>query len=42
MLISRFWKSLFSQEQKDKMARYVPIQYSNFDLDSEGFIYTCT
>lgn len=42
VLISRFWKSLFSQEQKDKMARYVPIQYSNFDLDSEGFIYTCT
>ncbi len=42
VLISSFWKSLFSQEQKDKMARYVPIQYTNFDLDTEGFIYTCT
>ena len=42
VLVSSFWKGLFSQEQKDKMARYVPIQYTNFDLDAEGFIYTCT
>ena len=42
VLINSFWKSLFSQEQKSKLARYVPIQYTNFDLDSEGFIYTCT
>ena len=42
VIINDFWKSIFSQEQKDKMARYVPIQYTNFDLDDEGFVYTCT
>ena len=42
VIVDRFWKSIFTQSQKDKMARYVPIQYSNFDIDEEGFIYTCT
>lgn len=42
VLVDQFWKGLFTQAQKDKMTRYVPIQYSNFDIDAEGFIYTCT
>ena len=36
------WKKFLSKEQKSKMARYVPIAYSSFDIDSDNFIYTCT
>lgn len=36
-----FWKKIMSKEQASKMARYVPVDYSNFDIDSEDFIYTC-
>ena len=42
VLMDYLWKKLLSQEQKDKMARYVPVQYANFDIDGENFIYTCT
>ena len=36
------WKQLLSQEQVNSMARYVPIQYASFDIDTENFVYTCT
>lgn len=42
VLMDYLWKKLLSQEQKDKMARYVPVQYANFDIDGENFTYTCT
>lgn len=37
-----FWKKILNSKQKQKMARYVPIEYSNFDIDSKNFVYTCT
>lgn len=42
LLNDRFWKKIMSKEQKDAKARYVPIEYDNFDIDDAGFIYTCT
>lgn len=42
-LLSDFvWKRILSREQQSRMARYVPVQYSNFTIDKDGFIYTVT
>ena len=37
-----FWKRLLSREQAEAMIRIVPEEYSNVDIDSEGFVYTST
>lgn len=31
-----------SEEQRAKMSSFVPVEFSNFDIDQEGFIYTVT
>ncbi len=36
------WKKIMSEEQKNKMTRYVPIAYVSMDIDDDNFIYTCT
>lgn len=40
LLSDRIWRKFTTREQRDRMYRYVPIEYVNFDIDSEGFIYT--
>jgi len=40
--IDLFWKTVSTQEQRDKMIRFVPIEFNNLALDGEGFIYTTT
>lgn len=42
LLADRFWKSIFSDENRNKLANYIPVEYSSFDLDAEGFIYSVT
>ena len=42
LLLDRFWKSLFSNENREKFSDYIPIEYTSFDLDKENFIYTVT
>lgn len=42
LLSDLFWKSIFTREQKESMGRYVPVEYSNFDIDNKDFIYTTT
>ncbi len=42
ILMNQLWKKILSQEQKSKLERYVPIQYTGFDIDENNFIYTCT
>ena len=42
VLLDHAWKQILSQEQVSSMARYVPVQFSSFDIDGENFIYTCT
>lgn len=36
------WRKFASNEQIASMTRNVPVEYANFDIDSEGFIYTVT
>lgn len=42
VLADLFWKRFLTKEQREKMKRYIPIEYSNFDIDEEDFVYTCT
>ena len=42
LLADYFWKQIMSQDQINSMARYVPTQYTSFDVDDDNFIYTCT
>lgn len=39
LLLDRFWKSVLSKEQRETLARYVPVEYSNCCLDEQGFVY---
>lgn len=34
-----FWKKIATKEQRSKMSRYVPVQYSALAIDSEDFVY---
>lgn len=36
------WRKFASNEQIASMTRNVPVEYANFDIDNEGFIYTVT
>ena len=42
LLLDRVWKQLFSLEQRQKLAKYVPVEFSSFDVDGEGIVYTCS
>ena len=42
VLMNAFWKLIFSREQAKRMRRSVPVEISNFDIDSDNFIYTVT
>lgn len=39
VLAEYFWKKLLSEEQKDKVEKVLPIEYSNLAIDSKGFVY---
>jgi len=42
-LLSDFiWKKFVTDSMRDRMNRYVPLEYINFDVDKDNFIYTCT
>lgn len=42
LLADRFWKSILSREQRSRMLRYVPVEYSGIDIGSDDFVYTTT
>ena len=42
VLLNAFWKLIFSREQAKRMRRSVPVEISNFDIDTDNFIYTVT
>ncbi len=42
LLIDRFWKRLMSERIRDSLADYVPVEYTSFDIDEDGFIYTAS
>lgn len=39
LLFDYYWKKLLSQEQAEKMARYVPINYLSMDMSADGYMY---
>lgn len=42
VLTRQFFRLFMTREQLIKMRRTVPIEFSNFDIDPDGFIYTVT
>lgn len=38
--IEIFWKRFSTREQRERMADFAPIEYSNIDIDDSGFLYT--
>lgn len=40
LLSDRFWRLLATSAQRERMYRYVPIEYVNFSIDKKNFIYT--
>lgn len=38
----RIWRMFASNKQLEGMTRSVPVEYKNFDIDADGFIFTCT
>ncbi len=40
LLTDRMWRFFATKEQQERMYRYVPVEYANFTIDNEGFIYT--
>lgn len=40
LLYDRFWRLISTEAQRERMSRYVPIEYVNFAIDKDGFIYT--
>ncbi len=42
VIAQKLWRKIASQEQIEGMQRSVPVEYANFDMDNEGFIYTVT
>ena len=42
VLANYFWNAILSDEARAKRRRSVPAGFSNFDIDSEGFIFTST
>jgi len=37
-----FWRMLATKEQRKRMVDFVPTEYNNIAVDSEGFIYACS
>lgn len=42
VVLETFWKSVLSKEQREGMVKLLPIEYSNLDIGSDGFVYTTT
>lgn len=41
--VQRIWRKLFfSDKQRTASTRTTPVEYANFDIDKDGFIYTVT
>jgi len=42
VLANSLWKKILNEEQTSQMVSAVPVEFSNLDIDKEGFIYSCT
>lgn len=41
-IANKFWKTILDREAAQNFIQNVPMEFSNFDIDAEGFIYTVT
>ena len=41
VVFQRMWRRFMTQEQLDAVVQYTPIEYSNFSIDKDGFVYAC-
>lgn len=39
---NRLWRKIASDDQLQSLTNITPVEYANFDVDDEGFIYTVT
>lgn len=42
VVAQKLWRKIASNEQIEGMTRNVPVEFANFDIDNDGFIYTVT
>lgn len=42
VVLNRFLAKFMTRAQRAKQVRNIPIEFTNFDIDEEGFVYTCT
>lgn len=42
VLFQAMMRKFVSEEQRAKMSNFIPVEFSRFDVDAEGFIYTVT
>ena len=42
LLLDRFWKTVMNEEQSSGLANYIPVEFTNLDIDDDGFVYTVT
>ena len=40
--VDAFWKSIMTNTQRSQLLQFVPIEYTNISMDSQGFLYAVT
>jgi len=40
--IDQFWRFIATREQRERMALFVPVEYNNVSIDSDGFLFVTT
>ena len=41
-MIQYAWRKIFPRSMQSSQSRYVPVEFTNMDIDDDGFIYTCS
>ncbi len=42
LLLDRFWKNILTSEQADMISKYIPEEFTSFDINEKDFIFTVT
>ncbi|MCD8006859.1 MAG: hypothetical protein LUF29_07845 [Oscillospiraceae bacterium] len=42
VVINRMWRRIATESQSATLTKATPVEYANFDIDDQGFIYTVT
>lgn len=42
LVFEHYYRKFASEAQREKMSNFIPVEFSNFDIDEEGFVYTVT